>query len=256
MIPGIQVSSFAPLLTDAPAVREVFSRIRGMGCTLVQLQWIDPAVSTQAVAEALTDAGLRSVSVQDRFDAIEASPEYFLDLCLSTHSPWLCVSRIPEANLSENGLAAFLPRLESIFSRFAACGIRTCFHPVRSDYTFIGGVPAVYRLMDACPELSLCLDLYHTDRSGFSMKDLLHRFKGRVCMVHFKDEHKTPDGASHLVPVGEGDIDWTGVIEACQSTDVPYAFVEQETWAGDPFDALARSYHWLTQQPYVCIPAD
>ena len=62
-------------------------------------------------------------------------------------------------------------------------------------------------------------------------------------MVHFKDSR---DG--HLVPAGQGDTPWEGVAQACRDAGVEYAFVEQETWDGDPFQCLQEALGWLKQQ--------
>ena len=50
---GIQVSSLKPLLTTEAQVREACRKMAGLGCSVVQVQWVDPAVPVQAVAAAL-----------------------------------------------------------------------------------------------------------------------------------------------------------------------------------------------------------
>ena len=62
-------------------------------------------------------------------------------------------------------------------------------------------------------------------------------------MVHFKDA-----AGEALVPAGQGDTNWNGVVEACMEACVPYAFVEQERWDRDPFICLKEAMDWLSQE--------
>lgn len=77
------------------------------------------------------------------------------------------------------------------------------------------------------------------------MAEMLERYAGRVTMVHFKEGKILPDGREVLVPAGQGDIDWTGVKNACLSTGVSYAFAEQEKWDRDPYICLKEALSFI-----------
>ena len=94
---------------------------------------------------------------------------------------------------------------------------------------------------------ALCLDLYHAYRAGLAPEAALRRWAGRVCMVHFKDYRPGPTGDT-LTPAGSGVIPWDAALRACRETQVPYGFVEQETWDGDPFRCLGQAFAWLRAQ--------
>lgn len=237
---GIQISSLKPLLLDAAQVREAFRHVAALGCHTVQLQWIDPSVAPEEIAGALREAGLRSVSVQDFYVSIAADPDDYLRLNALTGGEWLCVSRVPEHFRSPEGLTAYARELHDLSERAAALGQRLCFHPVADDYRPVGGVCPVDALLEALPELQLCLDLYHLSRAGQAMPAWIRAHAGRMEMVHFKDER---DGA--LVPAGQGEIPWEGVVGACLEAGVPLALVEQERWDRDPYECLGEALRWL-----------
>ena len=52
------------------------------------------------------------------------------------------------------------------------------------------------------------------------------------------------------MPVGQGDTDWTPVVQACLETGIPWAFVEQERWQKDAFVCMAESFDWMLQQGF------
>lgn len=82
------------------------------------------------------------------------------------------------------------------------------------------------------------------------MPAFIRRWINRICMVHFKDAI-----GDTLVPAGQGDTDWTGVVEACLEVSVPYTFVEQERWDGDPYVSLVEAIEWLKQKANVITTA-
>ncbi|MBR2048667.1 MAG: sugar phosphate isomerase/epimerase [Oscillospiraceae bacterium] len=241
---GIQVSSFRPVLKNEAQVAYAIDRMGDMGCGTVQLQWIDPAVEPAFIAGELARRGIRSVSVQDYYTAVAENRDYYTELNRHTGGTWVCVSRIPGELRSEEGLREYVRRLRAMAADLEAMGQKLCFHPVSADFAPEGELEPVEALLDEMPELAICADLYHLHKTGRDMIAWLRRYAGRVCMVHFKDY--APDGA--LVPAGQGVIDWTGVVNACRDTGVEYAFVEQETWQGDPFQRLEEALNWLDGQ--------
>jgi sugar phosphate isomerase/epimerase len=54
------------------------------------------------------------------------------------------------------------------------------------------------------------------------------------------------DYKTTFVPVGQGNLDWQNIIQACRYAEVKYIAVEQDTCEGSPFDALKTSYDYLS----------
>lgn len=237
---GIQVSSLKPLLLTEEQVQQGFRKMKVLGCNVVQLQWIDPSVSIDSIAQALRNNGIDSVSVQDFYESVLQNFEYYAMLNSATGGTWLCVSRIPDRLKSLHGLDAYIEELREMQKKLDSLGQKLCFHPVSADFTAVPGMNAVEYLLEHMPELTLCLDLYHLNRNCSDMPAFIRRWGNRICMVHFKDAI-----GDTLVPTGQGDTDWTRVVEACLEVGVPYAFVEQERWANDPFECLKEALDWF-----------
>lgn len=244
---GIQVSSLKPLLGSAGQVREAFMNIRRLGCSCVQLQWIDPGVLVAEIAGALRESGLRSVSVQDFFQKVQEDFDYYADLNAATGGQWLTVSRIPPEYQSERGVRAFADVLRATQRRLDGYGQKLAFHPVLGDYQAVPGGDAVAMLMEAIPELELCADLYHLGRWCGDMPAYLRRWPGRIPMVHFKDSKN-----GQLVPAGQGETNWSGVVKTCLELKIPYAFAEQETWQQNPYTCLQQALNWLNREIGEC----
>lgn len=240
---GIQVSSLKPLLLNDQQVREAFRKMKALGCNVVQLQWIDPSVPVDSIASSLKESSIESVSVQDFYDYVLDNFRYYADLNAATGGTWLCVSRIPERLKSPEGLDLYIGELRTMQDKLTPLGQKICFHPVSGDYCAVPGMRAVEYMMEHMPELHLCLDLYHLNRNCADMPGFIRRYGSRICMVHFKDAI-----GGTLVPAGQGDTNWTGVVQACLDAGVPYAFVEQEKWDRDPYDCLKEAMVWLDKE--------
>ena len=240
---GIQVSSLKPLLLTKEQVHDAFSRMKALGCDVVQTQWVDFSVPVDCIAASAREFSVESVSVQDFYDTVCSRFDYYTALNAATGGTWLCVSRIPERLKYPEGLALYIAELRAMQEKLTPLGQKICFHPVTGDFTAVPGMNAVEYLLEYMPELSLCLDLYHLNRNCSDMPGFIRRYGSRICMVHFKDAV-----GDVLVPAGQGDTDWTGVVQACMDAGVPYAFVEQEKWDRDPYDCMKEAMDWLAQQ--------
>ena len=240
---GIQVSSLKPLLLTKAQVYEAFAQMKALGCDVVQTQWVDFSVPAADIAAAARNNGISSVSVQDFYDVVLEKFDYYTGLNTATGGTWLCVSRIPERLKSPEGLDLYIGELRAMQGKLTPLGQKLCFHPVTGDYRAVPGLNAVEYLLDHMPELEICLDLYHLNRNCRDMPGFIRRYGSRICMVHFKDAT-----GNILVPAGQGDTNWTGVVQACLDAGVPYAFAEQEAWDRDPYACLKEAMDWLAQQ--------
>lgn len=245
---GIQVSSVKPLLTTAEQVQSAFKRMADLGCGYVQLQWIDPAVPVAEIADALRASGMKSLGAQDFYTAVESNLWYYVNLNAATEGKWLTVSRIPERYKSREGLDLFAEELRILQKKLDPLGQQVCLHPVSADFAAVPGINAVEYLLEKLPWLELCLDLYHLDKNCTDMPGFIRRYTGRIPMAHFKDHR---DGC--LVPAGQGQVSWNGVVEACLDAGVEFGLAEQETWERDPYDCLQEALIWLqTELAAVC----
>lgn len=238
---GIQVSSLKPLLVTAEQVRQAFAGIASLGCRYVQLQWIDPEVPIGDIADALEQAGLSSVGVQDFYERVAEDLLYYVNLNRATGGVWVAVSRIPHRCKSRAGLKDFVLELKQLQETLAPLGQKLCFHPVTGDYLAVPEFDAVEYLMDALPDMALCLDLYHLHRCCGDMPGFIRRYSGRIPMVHFKDA----DERGKLVPAGQGIVAWDGLMAACREAGVTWGLGEQEQWEGDPYQCLAQALRWM-----------
>ena len=83
------------------------------------------------------------------------------------------------------------------------------------------------------------------------------KLKGRNNVVHFKDmnmylyrdEAGKAQRQNRIATIGEGNMNYDAIIEACLKADVEYGFVELDDCYGkDPFECMKKSYDYLTSR--------
>lgn len=240
---GIQISSLKPLLKTPEEVTLAFEKMAALGCRYGQLQWIDPAVPVDHIAAVMRSNAMESLGTQDFYVSVMENFEYYVNLNAATGGIWLTVSRIPDRCKSPEGLDVFARELTDLQEKLTPLGQRVCLHPVTADYTAVPGMNAVEYLLEKLPWLELCLDLFHLDKNCGDMPAFIRRYAGRIPMVHFKDHRE-----GILVPAGQGQVRWDGVVRACREAGVAYGLAEQESWDTDPYDCLGQALAWLENQ--------
>lgn len=246
---GYQASSLKPYLTTPDGVLNTFRKLHDIGYRHVQLQWIDKSVPLEATRDALQQTGLTCIGTQDAMDAVLADTGYYVRMNQLWGSPTTCVSSFPRDRMTREGIRAFLDDLAALEQRLSGEGIQLTFHPLWHNYACAEGIDLLDAVAQAAQgRIGLTLCVHHIARAGLSPVAVLQRYQGRVDICHFKDSALFPDGREHLVPVGQGRIDWPPVFDACHETGVRWGLVEQESWQKDAFDCAREAYEYISAQ--------
>ena len=244
---GIQVSSVAKYLTDEAGVFDAFNKFKQIGYRYGQIQWISPDVTPDSIRRALLETRINCVGTQDYYD--EVMPK--LDENLKSNAMWggkyICVSGIPERFKSPEGCKKLADEMNEKRKIIEDAGMVLTFHPVYSDYAAFGGTTLLEILLEhAADTVQVCLDVFHVHKAGYDPVEWIFKLAGRVDLIHFKDYFTGNDGKEVLSSVGQGVLDWDGIIQACLATSVKFCFAEQETSVKDPFECLKESYEYIT----------
>jgi len=93
--------------------------------------------------------------------------------------------------------------------------------------------------------LGFTLDTYWVQAGGGDVAWWIRNLNGRVPCVHLKDM-AFKDGSVRMAPVGEGNMNFDSIINACADAGTEHVLVEQDDCYGeDPFECLKRSYKYL-----------
>ncbi len=89
------------------------------------------------------------------------------------------------------------------------------------------------------------VDTYWLQVGGMEPVSFIRNLGERAMAVHFKDVRVNPDNSTEMAEVGEGNLDWDGIIRSCEGAGVKWALVEQDVCRRNPFESLKLSYDYL-----------
>ncbi len=96
----------------------------------------------------------------------------------------------------------------------------------------------------------LILDVHWIARAGLDVVKFIRDHKDMIACVHYKD-FKVVNREPLFEKVGYGNMNWDGIIEACEESSAQFALVEQDKcYDEDPFECLKESYNYLVEKGY------
>ncbi|HEY0867150.1 MAG TPA: sugar phosphate isomerase/epimerase, partial [Fimbriimonas sp.] len=151
-------------------------------------------------------------------------------------------------DLSVDGYRRFLADAQPVVRALADAGIRFGFH--NHSHEFVrdpegGGRMPYDVLIDEGGGLQLEVDTYWVQHAGFDPVSILQRLPGRIAAVHLKDKEVVPKEGPVMAPVGEGNLDWSRILDSCRRNGTEFYIVEQDECRRDPFDCLRSSFQYL-----------
>lgn len=254
-IVGVQASSLRTFMQTPDSLRETLKRLYAMGYRFVQMQWWNPQFEPELVAQAVKESGLVCIGTQDFYQNVRADFARIVRLNELCESRSVCISRIPAPPLCRDRVLDFAQEILPMARELEQRGMTLAFHPHAREWAPVDEKEPKFSYVDLLLEntpanVTLGLDLYHTAHAGLPAEEVLHRFEGRIDFVHFKDYIVKEDGTETLVPVGQGQTDWSGAVRCCKETAVPWVLTEQERWEKDAFVCMQESLSFMRGQGF------
>jgi sugar phosphate isomerase/epimerase len=221
-------------------------KVRRMGYSSVQISAIG-AIPDQEVKAILDAVGLSVCITHPRL----AWPWQDLDGLIAQHKLWNCpnvaVGSMPEAyRTSEEGFRQFARDADRVGQTLAEAGLTFSYHNHSFEFVRFGsrsGLELLYAETD--PRYVMAeLDTYWVQHGGGDPAWWVRRLAGRMPVIHLKDM-AVIDGQPTMTEVGEGNLNWTAILEACKESGVEWCAVEQDVCRRDPFESLKISYENL-----------
>ncbi len=101
-------------------------------------------------------------------------------------------------------------------------------------------------VLEAAPDIFSELDIYWAAYAGVSPADVVTKHKPRLPLLHIKDGSLEKDSA--MTAVGDGKVDIAGTVGAADPNVLQWLIVELDRCDTDMWEAVRRSYTYLTGQ--------
>lgn len=259
-----QIAAQLFTIRDFTKTRDDFAasmaKIRAIGYEAVQVSQIGDIPNAE-VKRICDDNGLTicntHVSVDDLLKKIDA--------VIAQHELWgtrhVAIGSMPlELREDESGFRRFAEIANGIGERLAAAGLTFSYHNHSFEFVRFGEKSGLDLLFDETDPryVQAELDTYWVQHGGADPVVWIEKMQDRMPVVHLKDMVMLPPPSKSppmkrgdlrpqqtMAEVGEGNMNFDGILAACKRIGVEWYAVEQDICQRDPFESLAISYRNL-----------
>lgn len=155
-----------------------------------------------------------------------------------------------EYQKSTAGVFKFIEDFKPAAQKIKDAGMCFAYHNHDFEFEKFDGKLIFEHILDGFGKdmLQIIPDLYWIQAGGADPVFWLKKLAGRFTVVHFKDMTMI-NRERRFAEVGNGNMNWPAIIEACKEGGAKWAMVEQDDCYGkNPFDCLKTSYEFLARQ--------
>jgi len=227
-------------------IAETMKKVADIGYEAVQLSALGE-MDPQELRKVCDDNGLKICATHIGYQQMADDPQAVIDLHATYGCPYAGIGGLPaEYRGSAEGFARFAKEASVTARKLADSGLKFVYHNHNFELEKFGdrtGLQILYE--DSDPEVFLSeIDTYWVQAGGGCPATWIRKLKGRAPCVHLKDMAIKGRDVFYT-EVGEGNLDWPAILDACKEAGAEWYIVEQDTCPGDPFDSLAISFRNL-----------
>jgi sugar phosphate isomerase/epimerase len=253
-----QFYTLRELTKTRAGLEESLRKCAEIGYTGVQLSAVgcmngdDPEVDAATAREMLDEFGLACCATHRAWSSLLNNTEQEIDFHRVLGCPYTAVGSISgDFGQDAHAYRRFLFEAEPVAEKLSSAGIRFGYH--NHSHEFIkdagSGRPNFEILTDPVNDwLQLEIDTFWVAHGGASPSHVLTRLPGRIWAIHVKDMEVIPERGPVMAPVGEGNLEWPAILDACRIGGTEWLIVEQDECFRDPFDCLKSSFEFLAER--------
>ena len=245
---GLQMFTVRDFMHTEEDARDAFLRIRDAGYTCVQTAGCE--ISYERYAALAKEAGLTIVGTHDNFKMMVEDFETSLKNHELLETDYMGIGGNRYESIAD--VEAFIEKANEVGRKCAAVGKKFTYHNHNHEfYRWENGKTTMEMLAEGLdPDTtSFVLDTYWVQAGGGDVVSWIEKLAGRIDIIHLKDMRITKPGFDRqqaITEIGNGNMDWDRIIDACVRTGVKYYVVEQDSgFRYNCFDSIRRSAKYL-----------
>ncbi len=227
-------------------IATTMKKVRQIGYEAVQLSALGP-IDVNELKRILDGEGLSVCATHVDYYRMRDETKPMIEEHKILECQYVAIGGLPaEYRKNVESYKRFAREASEVAAKFKEAGLTFGYHNHSFELEKFDGKTALELLYEESdPELFTAeIDTYWIQHGGGDSAEWIRRVKGRIPLVHFKDMGIS-DGKQVMKEIGEGNLNWPVIMEACKSSGVLWYIVEQDTCQRDPFDSLSISLNNL-----------
>ena len=245
---GAQFYTLRDYCKDLAGLEETMKKVADIGYTSIQLSGVC-AYEGEWAAEKAKENGLTIDITHYAYSKICNETESVIKHHDAMNCKCIGIGASPYEKDME-GLDKFASEIAKVIPSITASGHKLMYHNHHWEFVKIGNKTFLDLLCERFTpeELGITLDTYWVQAGGADPAAWIKKLHGRIDRIHFKDMvMNNTDKRVRIAPIGEGNMNYDAIIQACLDENIEYGYVElDECYGENPFDCMKRSYDFLS----------
>ncbi len=239
---GAQMYTLRDYCKTPSEIAKSCAAVKKMGYDGIQVSAFGP-IEPEELKRILDGEGLACAATHISLDRMKNEPEKVIE----EHRLWGCRYTavggfFPREAWTRELWENFVDTYNGVAARFAGSGISIGYHNHSHELAPADGVRPLDLLIKGLdPSVWFEIDTYWIQHGGGDPAAWIDKVAGRIPCVHFKDMTITPKREHKMCEIGDGNLNWPRIIEACRAAGVEWYLVERDAGDLDPFESLRIS---------------
>lgn len=235
------------------ALRKTLEKLKDIGFNTVQYS-VPGNFDYKEVRKIFDEVGMTNDSILCPPELVKDNTE-LLRRCEIFSTDYIRTIGIPRENTtSGEGYKEFAHYLNENSKELKAHNKKILYHFHAFEFAKFGDKTGMdIFLEETDPEvIQIIPDTHWIQSGGKDPASFLKKYSGRYDYVHVKDFRIGVMGATWearpimFAPVGDGNLDWKGIIDVCKQNNVKsYAIEQDDCYGENAFDCVERSINYL-----------
>jgi sugar phosphate isomerase/epimerase len=241
---AVQLYTLRSLLQDPSKIGVVLDRVHEIGYRAVEVAGIPPD-GVARFGRELERTGLVACAAHVALERLRKDLDDAASECKGWGCEYVVIPALPEQQRSREGFRQFAAESTELAQRLGAHGLKLAYHNHAYELERTGDETWLETLLKSSA-IDAEFDTYWLQFGGADPTGWIRRHKGRVPLVHFKDL-AVDRGSPFDAEVGEGNLNWPDILNACREAGTKWLVVEQDTPRRDPLESVSISYANLSR---------
>ncbi len=225
---------------------DAMQKARKAGYEAVEVAGVPSAIPRPFIKQVLDDNGMVCMATQAGLEGLTNDLSATIDELGVLECTHTALAAAPNELRNGDGYRKLVGILDEAGAKLAEHGIKLAYHNHWFEFQRFGekiAMDILYENTDPAL-LEAKLDTAWIQKGGGDVIMWIRRLANRMSVIHFKD-YTIVDNEIVLTEVGEGNLNWPGILKACSETDLHWYVVEQDRCSRDPFESIRISYENL-----------
>lgn len=251
---SLQMFTMRDFTSTANDLERTVERLSRIGFEMLQYS-IPKTIDAKEVKKIFDKNNMKNDSVFCSVLELEERCAEILEQCELFDTNFVRIDSIPRGlTNSAAGYKMFARYLNEAAAELKRHGRKLLYHFHAFEFIRFNDTTGIEIILsETDPEaIEIIPDTHWIQSGGKSPKEFLEQYKNRYTYVHTKDFAISEMGDTWesrpicFAPVGEGNLNWSEILEVCKNNSVKsYAIEQDDCYGRDPFDCVESSFNYL-----------